>query len=303
LGDGLTGIIKDSIPVVSGAVDPLAAKVIAEVAADKNAQLFLLDQDFEITEEDQSDEHLFNFSGRVKLSSDQLQQNQDCAENEDTPKDTPVPASENSEQNYKLNDLKLGMLGHHQRINAATTIAAIKTLNDRDWGISEEAIRTGLSRASLCGRTEVISHSPTIVIDMAHNDASINALVETLRDDLPNWNSSSKRILILALSREKEASKILTPLVAAFDEIVLTKYQDNPRGRCETELLALARGIQTDLQSNSKPAAELRTAPDPQEAWKSVASNLTPDKSVCITGSAFLVAELRNTVLATVEAK
>lgn len=304
------GIIKDSIPVVSGAADPLAAKVIAEVAADKNAQLFLLDQDFEITEEDQSDDHLFNFSGRVSLRSDQQpRENQERCES-DSESDpaaktnsTRTKADLVEDQDYKLNDLKLGMLGHHQRINAAITIAAIKTLNDRGWEISEEAIRTGLSRASLCGRTEVLSQSPTIVIDMAHNDASINALVETLRDDLPSWKSSSKGTLILALSREKEANKILKPLVAAFDEIVLTKYQDNPRGRCEAELLELARAIQTDLQSNSKPAAELRTAPDPQTAWKSVASNLTTDKSVCITGSAFLVAELRNTVLAAMENK
>ena len=276
------GIIKDSVPVVSGAVDPLAAKVIAEVAAENNAQLFLLDQDFEITEEDQSDEHLFNFSGRINLNPDKKP-----AENQD----------------FKLNDLKLGMLGHHQRINAAITVAAIKTLNDRGWGISEEAIRTGLSRASLCGRTEVVSQSPTIVIDMAHNDASINALVETLQNDLPSWKSSSKRTLILALSREKDANKILTPLVPAFDEIVLTKYQDNPRGRCETELLQLAEAIQTDLQSGSKPAAQLRTTPDPESAWESVFNELKPDQSVCVSGSAFLVAELRKTILAAIDAK
>ena len=193
------------------------------------------------------------------------------------------------------------MLGHHQRINAAITVAAIKTLNDRGWRISEEAIRTGLGRASLCGRTELVSRLPTIVIDMAHNDASINALVETLRDDLPSWKSSSKRTLILALSREKDANKILAPLVAAFDEIVLTKYQDNPRGRCESELLQLAEAIRTDLQSNSKPAAQLRTSPDPHTAWEKVFSELKPDQSVCISGSAFLVAELRKTILAAIE--
>ena len=137
---------------------------------------------------------------------------------------------------------------------------------------------------------------------MAHNGASINALVDTLRDDLPGWKSSSKRTLILALSREKEAVEILTPLVAAFDEIVLTKYQDNPRGRCENELLELAQAIQSNLNSESKPAAELRTSPDPLTAWQSVSGELAPDQSVCITGSAFLVAELRDVVLASIEA-
>ena len=283
------GIIKQGVPVVSGAVDPLAAKVIAEVAAGKNAQLFLLDQDFEISEEDESDDHLFGFEGRVNLRPDQFGLGPESAS------EAPTDAVQ------KLDDLKLGMIGHHQRINAAITVAAIKTLNDRGWAISEEAIRSGLGQASLCGRTEVVSQSPTIVIDMAHNEASINALVETLRDDLPAWKSSSKRILILALSREKDAKEILTPLMPAFDEIVLTKYQDNPRGRGESELLELAQAIQSDLRSNSKPVAELRTAPDPHAAWESVANELSPDQSVCISGSAFLVAELRKTILVAVK--
>ena len=272
------GIIKDSIPVVSGAIDPLAAKVIAEVAAQKNAPLFVLGQDFEIAEPEQSDDHVFDFSGRVNLGP----ADQQCAD----------------ESPYELEGLKLGMVGHHQRINAAIAVAAIKTLNERGWAISEDAIRTGLEQASLCGRTEVVSRSPTVVIDIAHNEASIKALVETLQDDLPAWQASSKRVLILALSREKAAEEILAPLLPAFDEIVLTKYQDNPRGRCERELLQLAETIQADLRSKSCHAAELRTAPDPEQAWQSVSSGLACDHGVCVSGSAFLVAELRKTILA-----
>ena len=298
------GIIKEGVPVISGAVDPLAAKVIAEVAAEKNAQLFLLDDDFEISEEDESDDHLFGFEGRVNLRPDQFGLAQESFNKKPA---NEKPAGEDrsavtdgsnfDSSAYELDDLKLGMIGHHQRINAAITVAAIKTLNDRGWGISEDAIRSGLGRASLCGRTEVVSQSPTVVIDIAHNEASIKALVETLRDDLPSWKSSTKRVLILALSREKDASEILTPLLPAFDEIVLTKYQDNPRGRCEFELLELAQAIQSELRSDSKPAAELRTSPEPHAAWESVASELKPDQSVCISGSAFLVAELRKTIL------
>lgn len=289
------GIIKDSIPVISGAVDPLAADVIADVAVERNAQLFLLDQDFEISEENQSDDHLFNFAGQVNVKSDQFGMRED---NSDDGQSTGAQADDSL---YQLDGLKLGMIGHHQRLNAAITVAAIKTLNDRGWAISEQAIRTGLGRASLSGRTEVVHQSPTIVIDMAHNEASVNALVETLQNDLPAWKSSSKRVLILALSRDKNADEILAPLVPAFDEIVLTKYQDNPRGRCQNELLELAQSIQSDLRSNSKPAAELRTSLDPQTAWENVFEELKPDQSVCIAGSAFLVAELRKTIMVSLE--
>ncbi len=281
------GIIKDSVPVVSGAIVPDAAKVIAEVAAQNNAPLFVLDQDFEISAEENQ---TFDFSARMPLNQEAVRKLESSATDEN---------SFLGEMGFA--QLKLGLLGHHQRVNAAVSIATIQTLNQRGWQVSEDAIRLGLQRASLCGRTEVVSLSPTIVIDMAHNAASVEALVETLQHDLPKWKSSAKKTLIVALSREKDAEKILDPLVGAFDQIILTKFQDNPRGRDEAELFKIANAIGDKLRSESLPAADLITAPNPHLAWEMASENLRADQSVCVTGSAFLVAELRKVILGWVE--
>ena len=132
---------------------------------------------------------------------------------------------------------------------------------------------------------------------MAHNVASIKALVEAMKHDLPQWNRAAKRTLILATSREKDAGGMLKPLVESFDEIILTKYQDNPRGKSEKELLKIARSIQKQLSAANKHAANLSTQPNPDSAWSHVSTGMTKEDFVCISGSAFLVAELRKTIL------
>jgi len=278
------GIIKPGIPVISGAIDPLAAEVIERVASEKNAPLHVLDRDFKV-ETSNSEQQTFKFTSGI------------ANQGESNASDSEVEKPKRQTRPFELSDLKLGMIGQHQRVNAAVCLATIATLNQRDWNISDQAIRTGLKRASLSGRTEVVSHWPTVVIDMAHNEASIDALVETLKTDLPQWNESSNRILIVAISRDKDAHKILRPLIVSFDKIVLTKYKDNPRGRCESELLEIGTEIQAELRSNSNHAAEMTTMSNPEAAWDQVSKDLASNDSVCITGSAFLVAELRKTVL------
>ena len=46
--------------------------------------------------------------------------------------------------------------------------------------ISENHIREGLKNAYWPGRFEILSHRPLIVIDGAHNEEGVNALVEEL---------------------------------------------------------------------------------------------------------------------------
>ncbi len=277
------GIIKPSIPVVSGATDPAAADVIADVARQNNASLFLFDRDFFI--ESVADDESFSCRGQIEFPSGAG--------------GDPNAASPPLRQriDFHLPDLKLNLLGHHQRVNAALALSAIQTLNVQGWNISDEVIRNGLRKANMNGRTERVARKPTIIIDMAHNVASIEALIETLSNSLREWNSSSLRKLIFATSRDKDAPGMLRPLIENFDEIVLTKYQDNPRGKSESELMAIAELIQTELRAKGYRAANLAAEPDPKSAWNRVNQGLKPDHVVCVTGSAFLVAEIRETVV------
>ena len=83
--------------------------------------------------------------------------------------------------------IALGLLGRHQAANAAVAIAAIEALIDNGWKIPAAAIRRGLEKIVWPVRVEVVSRRPTVVLDAAHNAASIAALVETLAESF--WHS------------------------------------------------------------------------------------------------------------------
>ncbi len=77
-------------------------------------------------------------------------------------------------------DLSLGLVGRHQAANMAVALAALGQLQQAGWNIPEEAIRRGLAGLAWPARVEVAARRPAVVLDGAHNAASIEALIETL---------------------------------------------------------------------------------------------------------------------------
>jgi dihydrofolate synthase/folylpolyglutamate synthase len=193
-------------------------------------------------------------------------------------------------QEYQLEKAALAMPGRHQAANAAIALATICELRHQGWCISNEAIRSGLSRAALPGRVEIISSDPTIVLDTAHNPASARALVETL-GELP---ASSRRTLILSISYDKDVPAIVRELVLHFDRIVVTQYQDNPRAVPVKELLEI---VTTAI---ARSPIGVATRPTPKEAWQFAIDSAAPDECICIAGSFYLAAEMRPLIQAAV---
>ena len=74
-----------------------------------------------------------------------------------------------------------------------------------------------------------------------------------------------------------------------FDDIVLTRYKLNPRFVPIADLAEMTEVVREGL----KTEARIRTAPDPAAAWQLMQSDMVADDFVCITGSVFLVAEMR----------
>ena len=294
------GIIKPGVQVISGALAAEAATVIADVAKQNNSPLALLNRDFRVLDS----EELHHQVCEAKIASPA----------------TIEPSFDGSRRfgvqgqigdcQFELHDLQLKLIGRHQQTNAAIAVVTVQSLNQHGWKIDDQAIRAGLANSRLAGRTEVMSRRPAVILDIAHNVASVAALVETLKD-LPEWNASRRKTLIIAVSREKDTAGILNSLVDIFDRIIVTKYQNNPRGKPARELLEIATAIaaknSADLQkrrpskrehcdqpgNNLDHSIELMIEPTPIAAWRMASQNLTDDHLVCIAGSAFLVAELR----------
>lgn len=75
-------------------------------------------------------------------------------------------------------DVQVNMPGEFSIYNALATVAVAKEI-----GLPDHAVHDGLARVSVKGRVELVpvSHRFTILIDYAHNEASTESLLETLR--------------------------------------------------------------------------------------------------------------------------
>ena len=253
------GIIKRGVPVISGVLDPLAAREIQEATTVNNSDLVELGQDFHVTV-------------RSPESTNGSQVHFDTHGN--------LP----ERHAYQLKALQVNSLVQHQAVNAAIAIAALKCLPDR-YRISDESIRQSLLRFQMIGRGEIMSDRPLIIVDMAHNVASINVLLDLLN----NCNPSGKRRLIFASSKDKDAESMLQRLLPEFDEVTITRFLENPRAQDPTELLQVADTI---VQTGNLKV-QVNSADHPQQAWEQNVAKTSPDDALVVAGSTFLVAETR----------
>lgn len=173
--------------------------------------------------------------------------------------------------------------GPHQSSNATLALAVADELRLQNWSLPDEAIRAGMNRVDWPARVEVISRNPTVIIDAAHNWESARALVASLTED----SAPRKRILVFAATKDKDIAGILRQLLPNFHTVILTRYLDNPRGVPLSELSGLVDSMTT------RP---LHLAADPISAWTLAKQLASPNDLIVVTGSFFLVAELRETI-------
>jgi dihydrofolate synthase / folylpolyglutamate synthase len=140
------GIIKKSVPVVSGCKQEDAIEVMRERSNKLGSQLYQLGVDFT------------------------------CEYNKDS--------FSFYSQNQQYVNLQTGMLGKHQQENASLAIMAIHCLDN--FLISESSIRNGLIKAKIANRIEIVQENPTIIFDGGHNPEGMEALANTLTTSFSN---------------------------------------------------------------------------------------------------------------------
>lgn len=263
------GIIKRGVPVVCGVTEQEPLAVIEQVAHGIDAPLVRIGRDFEYRFEAQQ-----SGSNPDRLPRGQMHYR-----------------SRASGRVWELNQLQLGLLGEHQAANAAVALAIVHQLQQKGWQLSEDAIRRGLADVRCAARTEVLHVEPTVIIDTAHNPASIAALVKLLQDA----DRFQRRHLVFACSKDKEPEAMLEILWPHFDDIVLTRFLNNPRAIDPMELKEIASRI---AARSTAQTVRCSTAADPTAAWRLARDQAGTDDLICITGSFFLAAELRGLLLA-----
>lgn len=248
------GIIKSGVPVVSGVLAEEPQRVISQRALELGAPLWQLGRDFEVSYHPPALEAAAR--ARIDLRSD-------------------VPGNWGP-----LDGLELALLGRHQAENAAVALAVLAVLRSQGWQIPATAIRAGLAAVHWPARVEVLGRRPTVVLDAAHNAASVAALLQTLRESFP----ARRRWLIFASSRDKEYAAMVRQLAPECDVFCCTEFQNNPRAVSASELPDLARAA-------GHPQVEAYDCV--ADAWRAVQARAGADDLVFVTGSFFLAAEFR----------
>jgi dihydrofolate synthase / folylpolyglutamate synthase len=245
------GIIKPGIPVITGVEDPAAIAVIAHEADHAHARVDCLGQEFAISE--------------VQTGRDGTHF---------TYRDEPLGT---------LAGLHLPLVGAFQARNAALAIRAAHVAAP---DLTESQIRAGLAAAWLPGRFEVLSHSPAIVLDVAHNPQKIHALVTTLRETMA-W----ERLWVIFGAM---GSKAIAPMLAELAELnpALIVTAPHVSGRMTQEAGTICR------VAEAAGIAPCLIAPDPAIALAMARERIGPNDCLLITGSLFLVSALRPLVLA-----
>ncbi|MEK6246647.1 MAG: bifunctional folylpolyglutamate synthase/dihydrofolate synthase, partial [Planctomycetales bacterium] len=180
-------------------------------------------------------------------------------------------------------------LGAHQAANAAVAVAVIEVLRGLGWQFSDDRIREGLAKVECRARVEIVASRPLIIIDAAHNVASIDALASVL-DGLP----AIRRSLVFASSLDKDCRGMLAILLPRFHHVVFTRYLNNPRSTPPLQLEQMASDLESELPGCK--LAEREICDDPVLAWNTVRQKISDEDLICVTGSFFIAAELRRLI-------
>ena len=178
-------------------------------------------------------------------------------------------------------ELYMPLLGTHQLENAASAVAALEALGSQGIDVSAKAMEVGFEKVSWPCRMEILSRSPLLVADGAHNVYS----VESLLTSLPDYLEYDRLILVAGFSRDKNVEGMARALGEKADIIVATASR-HPRSMQAVEVADL-------FPESGKPVL----ASTPAEAL-GIAMKIAEKKDLVLaTGSLFLAAEIREVAL------
>ena len=243
------GIIKPNIPVVISERNPETENVFIEKADKENAPIYFASDKYKTIHSEQK-----AFELEVIISNNQ------------------------SSENLKISSQ---LMGAYQVKNIIGVLNAVDIMNELDYDISIKQIQTGFSKVidftDLKGRWQILSTSPTVLCDTAHNVGGITQVLENL-----NKINYNKLWMILGFVSDKDISSILNMLPK--DANYVFCQANIPRALPAYNLLEKANSF------NLKGIAIL----DVNEAIKYAKSIANDDNFIYVGGSTFVVAEINN---------
>lgn len=171
------------------------------------------------------------------------------------------------------------LCGAHQIANMITATEAMKKLRGLGFVISDENIIQGIYNFTIPGRMEIHSEEPLIILDGGHNEGCLKAL----RSMAESYLKDKKITLLMSFMKDKDYACALSIIAPLAENIVFT----------QTDAL---RGESPDILAESaKPYCKnIFCCQYPAEAYNKALSLTDDSSALIVTGSFYLVSEIRN---------
>ena len=202
------------------------------------------------------------------------------------------------EINYRINDLdqegggfdmqgllrryencRVNMPGDFQVSNCAVAVGICEQLFGHKE-IRKDVFKTGIERAFIPGRMEVIARRPFLMIDGAQNAAS----ARQLKYSVERIFKYDRLILLLGISKDKDIEGICRNLVPAADEVVVTRARS-------------ARAADPEIIRGYIRGKNVRMTGDAAEALGTAFKLAGANDLVLAAGSFFLIGEIRKMII------
>lgn len=253
------GIIKPETPIVTATQDDQALEVIRRASENNKAPISIVGKQFAVKETNSKTKFSFrSLTGQgIDIETDPIS------------------------------------LPKHQLENIATAYQAFSLFCEQHQLAAELNPKQVLSNAfnvNLPGRIEVLKENPLLILDMAHNPLSFQALIDSIKLlEKTQPQEKLKRTLILSCASDKDISSILSIAADFFDRIITTRFSSNPRSATEADYQNSKN--QMASQSSSQKIRHIDSLPD---AFREGIGRWEKGETTVFAGSIFLVSEVKN---------
>lgn len=253
------GIIKPGVPVVIGETNALTKPVFAEVAQQKNAPVCFADENQVVQLQ------------QIKIDALYLLA---------------------VYQGHTL-DLQLDLPALYQLQNVNTVLHGVSVLMKNGWKIAAKHLQAALGsvkkQTGLWGRWEVIKKEPYVVLDVAHNQPGVAALLKHLfflQNNSTQLKAFNNLHVVLGMAKDKDVKNVLAQLPATATYYFCEAHM--PRALPALQLQQQARCF--NLKGN--------VFEDVNTAIEKAVINAAPADLILVCGSIFLVAEVKRSFVA-----
>ena len=244
------GVMKEGVPTVTVQQEPEAMSVLKTHAVETKSPLSVTGTDID-------------FSYRFETSREHGPHTRICLS---------TPTS-------KFEHLRVPLYGRHQAINCGLALALLDKLKSAGYTIDTEKAAEGLHQVRLAGRMEMICGDPRIMIDGAHNAASIRALIHAIGQNIPY----DSMVVIFGCNSDKDIPGILAELQYGADKVIFTR-SSCPKAMSPQDLAD---------QYVELCGKMCQTASTLGEALQLARSAVGREDLICITGSFYLIGQAK----------